>query len=63
MWDIAGKPERKRHLARPRLRWISNTEMNLGVVGLGGENWIYLAENMDKRGAFRNRALNKLENS
>jgi hypothetical protein len=32
---LVGKPERKRLLERPRLRWVDNIKMNLGVIKLG----------------------------
>jgi len=33
---LVGKPERKRPLGRPRLRWEDNTKMDLQEVGCGG---------------------------
>ena len=32
---LVGKPEGKRPLVRPRLRWEDNTKMNLQEVGWG----------------------------
>jgi hypothetical protein len=37
------KPERKRPLGRPRLRWEDNININLKDVGLVGMGWINLA--------------------
>jgi hypothetical protein len=34
--DLVGKPEGKRPLGRPRLRWEDNIKMGLQVVGCGG---------------------------
>jgi hypothetical protein len=33
---LLGKPEGKRPLGRPRLRWVDNIRMDLGEVGWGG---------------------------
>jgi hypothetical protein len=33
-WGRRGKPERKRPLGRPRLRWIDNIKTNLSEIGL-----------------------------
>jgi hypothetical protein len=35
-----GKPERKRSLGRPRLRWVDNIWMRLGEVELDDVDWI-----------------------
>jgi hypothetical protein len=40
---FVGRPEGKRPLGRPRLRWKNNIGMNLGETGIDGENWIKLA--------------------
>jgi hypothetical protein len=37
---LVGKPEGKRRLGRPRLRWEDNIEMDLQAVGCGGVDWI-----------------------
>ena len=41
------KPEGKRPLGRPRLRWEDNIKMNLQEVGCGGMDWIELAQDRD----------------
>jgi hypothetical protein len=38
-----GKPERKRPLGRPRLRWEYRIRMDLRENGLGCMDWIRLA--------------------
>jgi hypothetical protein len=38
------KPRRKRPLRRPRCRWIDNIKMELLEIGLGGVDWIGLAQ-------------------
>jgi hypothetical protein len=40
---LAGKPEGKRPLGRPRCKWVDNLKMNLVQVGWGGVDWISLA--------------------
>jgi hypothetical protein len=41
---LVGTPEGKRPLGRPRHRRIENIKLNLIEIGLGGVNWIGLAE-------------------
>jgi hypothetical protein len=41
---LVGKPEGKRPLGRPRRRWINNIKKGLLEIGLGGVNWIGLAQ-------------------
>jgi len=44
---LVGKPEGKKPLGRPRLRWENNIKMPLQEVGRGDMEWIDLAENGD----------------
>jgi hypothetical protein len=37
---LVGKPEGKRPLGRPRLRWVDNIRMDLGEVGWGDVGWL-----------------------
>jgi hypothetical protein len=39
-----GKPEGRRPLGRPRRRWEHGVRMDLGEIGLGGVDWIRLAQ-------------------
>jgi len=39
---LVGKPEGKRPLGRPRLRWEDNIMMDIQEVGCGGVDWIDL---------------------
>jgi hypothetical protein len=39
---LAGKPEGKRPLGRPRRRWEDNIRMDLREIGKGGMDWIDL---------------------
>jgi len=43
-----GKPEGKRPLGRPRLRWEDNIKMDLQEVGCGGMDWFNLAHDRDR---------------
>jgi hypothetical protein len=49
---LVGKPEGKRPLGRPRLRWIGNIKMDLLEIGLKVADWIGLSQ-----GTYRWRAL------
>jgi hypothetical protein len=42
-----GKPEEKRPLRRPRLRWEDNIKMGLQEVGCGSMDWIDPAQDRD----------------
>jgi len=39
---LAGKPEGKRRLGSPRLRWEDNIKLNIKEVGCGVMDWIDL---------------------
>jgi hypothetical protein len=45
---LVGRPEGRRPLGRPRRRWEDNIKMDLGKIGFGDANWIYLVQNRDK---------------
>ena len=45
---LAGKPEGRRLLGRPRRRWVDNIRMDLQEVGCGYMDWIGLAEDRDR---------------
>jgi hypothetical protein len=42
------KPEGKRPLGRPRLRWEDGISMDLREIGLWGVDWIRLAQDRDQ---------------
>jgi hypothetical protein len=51
MWEkrnvyrlLVGKPDGKRPLRRPRRKWIDNIQIYLLEIGLGGVDWIGLAQ-------------------
>jgi hypothetical protein len=45
---LVGKPEGKMPLRRPRRRWEDNIKMDLQEVGVGGGDWMELAQNKDR---------------
>jgi hypothetical protein len=45
---MVGKPEGKRPLGRPRRRWEDGIRMDLREIGLGGMDWIRLAQDRDR---------------
>jgi hypothetical protein len=55
---LAGKPEVKRPLGRPRRRWVDNNKMDILEIGWGGVHWIGLAQNRDKSRALENVVMN-----
>jgi len=40
---LVGRPESKKPLGRPRLRWEDDIKMDLREIGIDGTNWIQLA--------------------
>ena len=44
---LAGKPEGRRPLGRPRCRWV-DIRMDLQEMGCGYMDWIGLAQNRDR---------------
>jgi hypothetical protein len=55
---LVGKPEGKRPLGRPRLRWADNIKVDLQEVGHGCMDWIELAQDIDRCRALVNAVLN-----
>jgi hypothetical protein len=45
---LVGKPEGKRPLGRPRLRWEDNIKMDLQEVGGGCGDWMEFAQDRDR---------------
>jgi transposase len=55
---LVGKPEGKRPLGRPRLRWEDNTRMDPREIGWGGMGWIDLARDRDHWRALVDMVMN-----
>jgi hypothetical protein len=55
---LVGKPEGKRPLERPRRRWEDGIKMDLRKIGLGGVEWIHLAQDRDSCRAVVNAVMN-----
>jgi hypothetical protein len=55
---LVGKSDGKRPLGRPRRRWVDNTKMHLGEMGLGDVDWIGLAKDRNRWRALVNTVLN-----
>jgi hypothetical protein len=55
---LVGKPEGKRPPGRPRRRREDNIKMDLREIGLGGVNWIRLAQNRVQWRVFVNTVMN-----
>ena len=55
---LVGKPEGKRPLGRPWLRWGDNIKMDLQEVGCWGMDWTELAEDRDSWWALVNAVMN-----
>jgi hypothetical protein len=45
---LEGKPKGKRPLGRTRRRWVENIKMDVREMGLGGIDWIDLAQDRDR---------------
>ena len=55
---LAGKPEGKRPLGRPRRRWEDNIKMDLREVGCDPGEWIDIAEDRDQWRAYVRTIMN-----
>jgi hypothetical protein len=55
---LEGKPEGKRLGGRPRRRREHNIKMSLREIGLGGMDWIDLAQDKDQWRALVNTVMN-----
>jgi hypothetical protein len=55
---LAGKPEGKRPLGRPRHRWEDGIRMDFTEIGLGGVDWIRLAQDRDRWRAVVSAVMN-----
>jgi hypothetical protein len=55
---LVGKPEGKRPLGRPRRRWEDGIRIDLRDIGLGGVDWIRLAQDRDRWWAVVSAVMN-----
>jgi hypothetical protein len=55
---LVGKPEGKGPLGRPRRRWEDGIKMDVRETGLGGVEWIHLAQDRDCWRAVLNAVMN-----
>jgi hypothetical protein len=55
---LVGKAEGRRPLERPRRRWENGIRMDLRDIGLGGVDWIRLAQNSDRWRAVVSAVMN-----
>jgi hypothetical protein len=55
---LVGKPEVKRPLGRPRRRWEDWVRMDLREIGLGGVDWIRLAQDSNRWRAVVSAVMN-----
>jgi hypothetical protein len=55
---LVGKPEGKRPLGKPRIRWEDNIKIGLQEVGCGGMDWMDLAWDWDRWRALVNVVMN-----
>jgi hypothetical protein len=53
-----GKPEGKRPLRRPRRKWEDGIRMDLREIGLGGVDWILLAQDRAQWRAVMSAVMN-----
>ena len=55
---LVGKPEGKRPLGRPKLRWEDNIKMDLQEVECGSMDWIDLTQDSGRWLALVNAVMN-----
>jgi hypothetical protein len=55
---LAGKPEGRRPLERPRCRWEDNIKIDLLEVGWESMDWINLVQDRDRWRAVVNTEMN-----
>jgi hypothetical protein len=57
---LVGRPDGRRPLGRPRLRWEDNIKMDLREIRFGDVDWIHLAQNRDVWRTLVNTVMNLL---
>jgi hypothetical protein len=57
---LVGKPEGKRHLGRPRRRWVDNIKIDPIEIKLDCVDWIDMAQDRDQWRTLVKRVLNPI---
>jgi hypothetical protein len=55
---LVGKPEGKRPVGRPRLKWVDNIKMDLSDTEWDGIDWIDLTRDRDQWRTLVNTVMN-----
>jgi hypothetical protein len=55
---LVGRPEGRRPLGRPRLRWEDNIKMDLREIGFGDADWIHWAQDRARLRVLVNTVMN-----
>ena len=55
---LVGKPEEKRPIGRPRMRWENNIKHDLRALDYSGDDWKSLAEDREVCRAYVHAAIN-----
>jgi hypothetical protein len=55
---LVGRPKVKRSLGRHRHTWEGNIKTDLWDIGIGGVNWIWLAQDRVQLWAYVNMVMN-----
>jgi hypothetical protein len=55
---VVGKAEGKRPLGRPKCKWVDNIQIDLREIGLGGVDWIDLAQDRNHWRTLVNTIMN-----
>jgi hypothetical protein len=55
---LVGKPEGKRPVGRPRIRWVDNIKIDLREFGCDGMDWMNLAQDWDQWRTLVNTVMN-----
>lgn len=56
--DVVRKPEGKKPLGTPRVRWTADITMDFVGIGYEGETWLHLTQERDNWRALVNMVIN-----